>query len=55
MKKSSIVVETIIDEVGEIMLILNVWSVETPRCPALLQGVRQSHSRHADLRKVSSL
>jgi hypothetical protein len=31
MKKSSIVVETIIDEVGEIMLILKLWSVETPR------------------------
>jgi hypothetical protein len=36
------------------MSILNVWSVETPRCPAWLQGVWQSHSRHADLRKVSN-
>jgi hypothetical protein len=34
--------------------ILNVWSVETPRCLAWLQGVWQSHSRHADLKKVSN-
>jgi hypothetical protein len=36
-------------------LILNVWSVETPRYPAWLQGVSQSYSRHADLQKVSSV
>jgi hypothetical protein len=34
----------------EIMLILNVWSVETPRYLAWLQRVWQGHSRHADLR-----
>jgi hypothetical protein len=34
MKKPSIVVETNDDEAGEIMLILNVSSVETPRYPA---------------------
>jgi hypothetical protein len=42
------------DETNEIMLILNVWSVETPRYPAWLQRVWKSHSRHADLRKVSN-
>jgi hypothetical protein len=31
MKKSSIVVETNDDKAGEIIFILNVWSVETPR------------------------
>jgi hypothetical protein len=25
---------------------LNVWSIETPRYPAWLQGVWQNHSRH---------
>jgi hypothetical protein len=34
MERSSIVVETNNDEAGEIMLILNTWSVETPRYPA---------------------
>jgi hypothetical protein len=34
MKSSYVVVETINGEAGEIMLILNVWSVETPRYPA---------------------
>jgi hypothetical protein len=34
-------------------LILNEWSVETPRYPAWMQGVWQSHPRHADLKKVS--
>jgi hypothetical protein len=38
---------------GKVMLILNVWSVETPRYRAWLQGVWQSHSRHADLKKVA--
>jgi hypothetical protein len=37
MKKPSIVVETNDDEAGEIILILNVSSVETPRYPAYLQ------------------
>jgi hypothetical protein len=31
--------EMINDEAGETMLILNVWSVETTRYPAWLQGV----------------
>jgi hypothetical protein len=52
---AEVVVKTVNDEGGEIMLILNVRSVETPRYPAWLQGVWQSHSRHADLRKVSNL
>jgi hypothetical protein len=34
MKRSSILAEKINDEAGEIMLILIVWSVETPRYPA---------------------
>jgi hypothetical protein len=38
---------------GEVISILNVWSVETPRYPAWLQGVWLGHSKHADLRKVS--
>jgi hypothetical protein len=46
-------VEMINDEAGGTMLILNVWSVETTRYPAWLQGVWQSHSRHANLRKIS--
>jgi hypothetical protein len=46
--------EVVNDETDEIMLILNIWSVETPRYPAKLQGVWQSHPRHADLKKVSS-
>jgi hypothetical protein len=36
MKKSSIVFK-INDEAGKMILILNVWSVETPRYPAWLQ------------------
>jgi hypothetical protein len=55
MKWSSIVVETINEEAGKIMLILNVWSAETPRYHAWLQGVWQSHLRHADLGKVAIL
>jgi hypothetical protein len=47
-------VETNNDEANKIMLILNVWSVETSRYPAWLQRVWQRHSRHADLKKVSS-
>jgi hypothetical protein len=41
-------------KLGKVMLILNIWSVETPRYPAWLQGVWQSHSRHVDLKKVSN-
>jgi hypothetical protein len=41
-------------KLGKVMLIFYVWSVETSRYPAWLQRVRQSHSRHADLRKVSN-
>jgi hypothetical protein len=33
---------------------LNIWSVGTPKYLAWLQRVWQSHSRHADLRKVSN-
>jgi hypothetical protein len=40
-------------EAGETISILIAWSVETPKYPAWLQRVWQSHSRHADLRKVS--
>jgi hypothetical protein len=36
-------------KLSEVMLILNIWSVETPG----LQGVWQGHPRHADHRKVS--
>jgi hypothetical protein len=42
------------DEAIKICRSLNVWSVETPRYPAWLQGVWQSHPRHADLKKVSN-
>jgi hypothetical protein len=52
MKRSSVVVETIIEEAGEIILVLNVWSVETSRYPAWLQRVWRGHSRHVDLREV---
>jgi hypothetical protein len=48
-----VVAEVSMMKVGKVMLISNVWSVETSRYPAWLQGVWQSHSRHADLRKVS--
>jgi hypothetical protein len=41
-------------KLSKVMLMLNVWSVETPRYPAWPQGVWQSQSRHADLKKVSS-
>jgi hypothetical protein len=45
--------EVVNDETNEAMFdILNVWSVETPKYPAWLQEVWQSHSRHADLRRV---
>jgi hypothetical protein len=54
MKRSSVMVETNDDEAGKIMLILNEWSVETSRYPVWLQRIWQSHSRHADLRKVSN-
>jgi hypothetical protein len=54
MKRSSVVVEIFIDEVVGVTSILNRWSVETPRYPAWLQRVWQSHSRHADLRKDSN-
>jgi hypothetical protein len=40
-------------EAGETISILIVWSEETSRYPAWLQRVWQSHSRHADLKKVS--
>jgi hypothetical protein len=43
------------DEAMKICRSLNVWSVETPRYPAWLQGVWQSHPRHADLREVSDV
>jgi hypothetical protein len=39
---------------GKVMLILNLWSVETSRYPAWLRGVWQSHPRHADLKKISN-
>jgi hypothetical protein len=39
-------------KLGKVMLISNVWTVETSRYLAWLQGVWQSHSRHADLTKV---
>jgi hypothetical protein len=42
------------DEAGKVILILIVWSAETPRYPVWLQRIWQSHSRHADLKKVSS-
>jgi hypothetical protein len=42
------------DEADKIKLILNVWSVETPRYLVWLQRVWQSHSRHVDLKKVSN-
>jgi hypothetical protein len=45
--------EVVNDEAWQSDVILNVWSVEIPRYPALLQGVWQSHPRHADLKKVS--
>jgi hypothetical protein len=41
-------------KLDKVMLISKIWSVEKYRYPAWLQGVWQSHSRHADLRKVSS-
>jgi hypothetical protein len=44
----------LVDDEAQNLLILNVWSVETLRYPARLQGVWQSHSRHADLKKVSN-
>jgi hypothetical protein len=34
MKKSSVVVETVNDKAAEKCIVLNVCSVETPRCPA---------------------
>jgi hypothetical protein len=43
----------LVDDEAKNLLIYLVWSVETPRYPAWLQGVWQSHSRHADLKKVS--
>jgi hypothetical protein len=49
-----VVAEVSTMKLGKVMLISNLWSVETSRYPAWLQGVWQSHSRHADLRKVSS-
>jgi hypothetical protein len=54
MKRSSVVVKMDDGEADNIKLILNVWSVETPRYPAWLRGVWQSHSRHPDLKKVSN-
>jgi hypothetical protein len=54
MKRSSMVVKIVDDEVVGVTTILNIWSVETPRYLAWLQRVWQSHSRHADLRKVSN-
>jgi hypothetical protein len=41
-------------KLGKVILILNVWSVETSRYPAWLQRVWQSHSRHDDHKKVSN-
>jgi hypothetical protein len=43
----------LVDDEAKNPLVLNVWSVETPRYPIWMQGVWQSHSRHADQRKVS--
>jgi hypothetical protein len=58
------VVDDVVDEVCNVqgwltmkpknLLILSVWTVEIPRYSAHLQGVWQSHSRHADLKKVSN-
>jgi hypothetical protein len=53
MKRSSVVVEIVDDEVVGVTSILSEWSVGTSKYPAWMQGVWQSHSRHADLRKVS--
>jgi hypothetical protein len=39
MKKSSVVVEIVDNEVVGVTSILDIWSVETPRYPAWLQGV----------------
>jgi hypothetical protein len=41
-------------KLGKVMIILDVWSVETLRYPAWLQRVWQSHSRHTDHKKVSN-
>jgi hypothetical protein len=54
MKWSYMVVEVDNNEADETMLIFNVQTVETPRYPIQLQRVWQSHSRHADLKKVSN-
>jgi hypothetical protein len=43
-----------VDDEARNTLIMNTWSVETPRYPSWLQGVWQSHSRHANLKKVSN-
>jgi hypothetical protein len=49
-----VIAEVLTMKLGKVMLISNVWSVETSRYPALLRGVWQSLPRHADLRKVSN-
>jgi hypothetical protein len=41
-------------KLSKVMLILNIWSVETPRYLAYLQRVWQSHPRHVNLKKISN-
>jgi hypothetical protein len=54
MKRYFAVLEVVNDEAWRRDINLERMSVEAPRYPAWLQGVWQSHPRHADLKKVSS-